>query len=243
MKLLNLVPVIGDVWTDEMDRYVFKHLRPDTQVETWNLKHGGTSSIEGEYDEMLAAPETVSLCQKAEKEGFAGVFINCFGDPGVRAAREVVNIPVFGGFEPVMHMALGTADRIGIVTVIPHPVSMIRANIAKAGLNDRVVCVRNINVPVCDLSDHQKAVAGVVEHAIKAIEVDEAESIILGCTGFVDVAEQVQAQLLEKGYDTIVLEAARAAMMTLETYATMGLRHSRLTYLPPREKERKWWGE
>jgi len=45
MKLLNLVPVIGDAWTDEMGQYVFKYLRPDTQVETWNLKHGGTSSI------------------------------------------------------------------------------------------------------------------------------------------------------------------------------------------------------
>jgi len=243
MKLLNLVPVIGDAWTDEMGQYVFKYLRPDTKVETWNLKHGGTSSIEGEYDEMLAAPETVVLCQKAEKEGFDGVFINCFGDPGVRAAREVVDIPVFGGFEPVMQMALGTADRIGIVTVIPHPVSLIRSNIAKAGLNDRVVCVRNINVPVCDLQDHKKAVDGVVEHAIKAIEIDLAESIVMGCTGFVGVAEEVQKKLQEKGYNTIVLEAAQAAMMTLETYATMGLRHSRLTYLPPREKARKWWGE
>jgi len=46
-----------------------------------------------------------------------------------------------------------------------------------------------------------------------------------------------------KGYDTVVLEAARSAMMSLEVYAAMGLRHSRLTYLPPREKERKWWGD
>jgi len=242
MKLLNLVPVIGDVWTEAMGYYVFQHLRPDTTVETWGIEHGSSSS-EGEYDRMMGAPDTVFLCQKAAREGFDGIFINCFCDLGVRAAREVVDLPVFGGFEPVMQMALGTADRIGIVTVIPHPVSLIRSNIAKAGLNDRVVCVRNINVPVCDLQDHKKAVDGVVEHAIKAIEIDLAESIVMGCTGFVGVAEEVQKKLGEKGYNTIVLEAAQAAMMTLETYATMGLRHSRLTYLPPREKERKWWGE
>jgi len=243
MKLLNLVPIIGGEqwWSDEMGRYTCKYLRPDTQVETWGLAHG-PGSIEGEYDEMLATPETVFLCEKAQREGFAGVFINCFGDPGVRAAREVVDIPVFGGFEPVMQMALGVADKIGIITVIPHPVSMIQANIAKARLNGRVVCVRNINVPVLDLSDHRKVVDALVEQAIQATRVDLAQAIVLGCTGFVDVAEDVQQQLLDKGHDTVVLEAARSAMMTLEVYARMGFKHSRLTYLPPREKERRWWG-
>jgi len=142
-----------------------------------------------------------------------------------------------------MQMALGVADKVGIITVIPHPVSMIRANIAKARLNDRVVCVRNINVPVLDLTDHQKVINALLEQVLQAINVDKAEAIVLGCTGFVDVAEQVQQRLRDKGYDTVVLEAARSAMMTLEAYAAMGLRHSRLTYLPPREKERKWWGE
>jgi len=57
----------------------------------------------------------------------------------------------------------------------------------------------------------------------------------------VDVAEVAQTKLRDKGYDTIVLEAARSAMVMLEVCAMMGLRHSRLTYLPPREKARKWW--
>jgi len=244
VKLLNLVPIIGGDtwWSDAMGTYTNKYLRPDTQVETWALKYG-PGSIEGEYDEMLATPETVFLCEKAQKEGFAGVFINCFGDPGVRAAREVVDIPVFGGFEPVMQLALGAADKIGIITVIPHPVTMIAANVAKARLNNRVVCVRNIDVPVLELGDHQKVITALVEEAVKAITVDHAQAIVLGCTGFVDVAEAVQARLREQGYDTVVLEAARSAMMLLEMYALMGLKHSRLTYLSPREKERKWWGE
>jgi len=106
-----------------------------------------------------------------------------------------------------------------------------------------VVCVRNINVPVLDLADHNKVVNALVEQALQAIHVDFAEAIVLGCTGFVDVAEAVQNQLRDKGYDTVVLEAARSAMMLLEVYAAMGLRHSRLTYLPPREKARKWWGD
>jgi len=80
-----------------------------------------------------------------------------------------------------------------------------------------------------------------VEHSIDAIKRDQAQSIIMSCTGFVDVTEGVQQKLLEKGYDTAVLEASQSAMMMLESYAIMGLRHSRLTYLPPREKQRQWW--
>jgi len=242
MKLLNLVPVIGDVWTDAIGHNVFKHLRPDTTVETWGIEHGSSSS-EGEYDRMMGAPETVFLCQKAAREGFDGIFINCFCDLGVRAAREVVDLPVFGGFEPVMHLALGMADRIGIITVLPHAVSMIHANIGQARLDSRVVCVRNLDIPVLALKDHQNLVDAVVEQAIAAITLDHAQAIVMGCTGFINLAEDAQQKLREKGYDTVVLEAARSAVMLLESCVLMGLRQSRLTYLPPREKTRRWWGE
>jgi len=240
MKLLNLVPVIGDVWTAAMGDYVFRHLRPKTRVETWGIQHGSSSS-EGEYDKVLAAPETVWACQKAAGEGFDGIFINCFCDLGVRAAREVVDIPVFGGFEPVMHLALGVADRIGIITVLPHAVSMIHANIGKARLDGRVVCVRNINIPVLALKDHHNLVAAVVEQALAAITQDHAQAIVMGCTGFINLAEDVQTTLREKGHDSIVLEAGQSAITLLETCVVMGLRQSRLTYLPPREKQRHWW--
>jgi len=240
MKLLNLVPVIGNVWTEAMGQYAFRHLRPDTVVDTWGIEHGSSSS-EGEYDRMLGTPETVFLCQKAEREGFDGIFINCFCDLGVRAAREVVSLPVLGGFEPVMHLALGVADRIGIITVLPHVVSMIESNISQARLNGRVVCVRHLNIPVLGLKEHKNLVDAVVEQALEAIRVDHAQAIVMGCTGFVNLAEDAQQMLRDKGYQTIVLEAARSAMGLLEAHVSMGLRHSRLTYLPPREKTRHWW--
>ncbi|MFW7267644.1 aspartate/glutamate racemase family protein [Gluconacetobacter sp. Hr-1-5] len=223
-----------------MSDYTFKYLKPDTEVVTRGLVHG-PSSIEGEYDEALAAPETVFRCEQAAREGFDGIFVNCFGDPGVRAAREAVDVPVFGGFEPVMHLAMGTADRIAIITVLPHPVSMLNGSVAKARLEGRVVCIRNIDMPVLDLQDHEKVVTALTEQAVLAIQREHAEAIVLGCTGFIDVREDVRYKLTQAGYDAPVLEAAQAAMVTLEAFVTMGLHHSRLTYLPPREKDRHWW--
>ncbi|MFR3290889.1 MAG: aspartate/glutamate racemase family protein [Lachnospiraceae bacterium] len=147
VKILNLLPVTADVLTSERFDYMCRYLEPDTLVETYQITQG-PPTIECEYDEALAAPYVLELCQKAKAEGFQAIFINCFGDPGVKAARELVDLPVFGGFEPATHFALGLADKIGIVTVVPNVVPLIEGNIAKARLEGRVTGVRNVNIPV-----------------------------------------------------------------------------------------------
>jgi allantoin racemase len=151
MKLLSLNPIM-DVSIQDNLNYIVKHLLPDTKIETRQVKDG-PFTIESELDEAHAAYEVVKVCRQAEKDGFNGIFVDCFGDPGVRAAREAVNIPVFGGFEPVMHLTMGLADRIGIVTVLPSVLPLIRGNIARSGLGHRVCCVRSVDIPVHDLQD------------------------------------------------------------------------------------------
>lgn len=232
MKLLNLIPVTApEVITPEMVKYMNKYLSPDTQMDVDQITQG-TPSIECEYDEALCAPDIIAHCKAAGKAGYDGIFVNCFGDPGVRAARECVDIPVAGGFEPVMQLALGLADQIGIVTVLPNVLPLIKGNIAKAHLDSRVACVRSIDIPVLALSDHEKLCSAIYEECLKAIKEDGAEVIVLGCTAIVDVTETVQARLHQAGYQICVLEAAQSAVMLLELEAKMGLRPSRLTYMP-----------
>jgi allantoin racemase len=240
MKILNILPITSDLWTKEMDDYVTKFLLPGTEVVTKKLNHG-PASIESEYDEIVAVPEVIFLCKEAEKDGFDAVFIDCFGDPGVRAARECVNIPVFGGFEPGIFYALGIADTIGIVTVLPDVISMLRGLIAREGLKDRVTSLRYVSIPVLDLSGIEKLIAALIAESKKAIDEDGAGVIVLGCTAIVGVKEAVEKGLKADGYDVTVIEAAQASLMMLETYVRMGFRHSRITYMPPREKDRFWW--
>lgn len=236
MKLLDIVPVTAPgLITPEMERYINRYLSPDTQMDVDQITQG-TLSIECEYDEAMCAPDIIAHCVAAEKAGYEGVFINCFGDPGVRAARERVNIPVMGGFEPVMHLALALADRIGIVTVLPNVLPMIKGNIAKAHLDARVACVRSIDIPVLDLCCHEKLCAALYEESLKAIREDGAEVIVLGCTAMVDVTETVQARLHQAGYVVNVLEAAQSAVSLLELNVRMGLKQSRITYMPVPEK-------
>ena len=78
--------------------------------------------------------------------------------------------------------------------------------------------------------------AAIAAEAKKAVVENNVEVIVLGCTGMVDVAEEVKRLLKDDGFDIPVIEAAKSAVMMLELYVKMGLNHSRLTYLPPAEK-------
>ena len=235
VKIMNLLPVTADVMTPEMFKYMCKYLEPSTEVVTAQIKVG-PPSIECEYDEALAAPSVLELCKKAEQEGYRAIFINCFGDPAVKAAREYVNIPVFGGFEPATHFALGLADKFSIVTVMPNVVSLMEGNVAKAHLEGRIVSIRNVNIPVEELQDHEKLCQALVRESLAAVREDGAQGIVMGCTGFVDVAERIKTDLLAEGYDIPVLEAAQSALKLCEVYAEMGLKQSRLTYMVPPER-------
>lgn len=235
LVIKNIIPVTGDVITPEMIAYTAKYLSPDTELHTVQIKVG-PPSIECEFDEAMAAPDVLRLCREAEAEGCDGIFINCYGDPAVKAAREYVEIPVFGGFEPSLHLALGLADKVAIITVMDNVLPMIEGNVAKSHLDGRVCCVRSIDIPVEDLQQHDKLVAALIEETVEAIQKDGAQAVSLGCTAMVDVTEDVQKGLLERGYDIPVIEAAQAAVMLLELSAKMGLRQSRITYMRPPER-------
>ena len=44
----------------------------------------------------MASVQVHKRVVEAEKEGYNGVVIACYGDPGIEAAKELVKIPVVG---------------------------------------------------------------------------------------------------------------------------------------------------
>ena len=235
LKIKNIIPVTGDIITPEMLDYIRKYLSPDTELSTSQIKVG-TPSIECAYDEVLCSPDILRLCKEAEEEGCDAIFINCYGDPAVRAAREYVNIPVFGGFEPSMFLCMGLADKIAIVTMMKNVIPLAESNVAKEHFDGRICCVRAIGIPVEELSQHDRVVDALVRESLEAIRVDGGQAISLGCTAMVGVAEDVRDALKKNGYEIPVIEAAQAAVMLLEVEARMHLLQSRITYMRPPEK-------
>ena len=230
MKLLFLDPVTSET-TGEQLKHIRKYLDDGTEL-VWDKISHGPYTIQSEYDEALALPAILEKCEAAEKDGFDGIFINCFGDPAVRAAREICGFPVFGGFEPVVHTAMGLGDRIAVLNVLENVLPMNRGLVAKAHLAQRVVHMGTLGIPVCDLADEAKTIEAVVRESLRAVKEHGAEVIILGCTRMVGIAGEAEIRLKEQGCEIPVLESAVVGVTLLEMYAKMGLKHSRKTYMP-----------
>lgn len=237
LTILDVVPVTAPgILTEEMRRDMEKYLTEGTEIIHRQIQEGPLT-IECEYDEAYSAPQVVSLTvAEAEKREIHGVFVNCFGDPGVRAVREKVKAPVFGGFEPAIYLGLGLGDTLGIVTVLKNVVPMIRGAVARAGLERRVTSIRTLDMPVIELQDREKLMANLFAQCKAAIEQDGVSVLVMGCTGIVGVTDEMTARLRKEGYDVPVLEAGQCAVTLAELYARMGLYQSRQTYMEPPEK-------
>lgn len=216
----------------ERRRKVFR-LCPGTEVDSVGIERG-PSSIECRYDEILAIPEIVKRVKEAEEEGIDACVVNCFGDPGVRASREVVNIPVLGPCEASLHVASTMCDKFSVITVLSSVASLIEENARIYGLSDKLVSVRAVDIPVLDLhQDNETTAKALHKEGKKALEEDSAEVLILGCTGMTGMAERLSKEL---GVD--VIDPLPAAVKFAEMLVGLGLSHSKLTFPTPPDKER-----
>lgn len=213
------------------------HLSSSTLSFTHSFLDRGPPSIESEYDEALAVPDTVVRAIEAERAGADAIIIDCMADPGMKAAREVVRIPVLGPGETSMHLAAMMGQKFSIVTVLDS-VRPILVNIAKVyGVYEKLASVGVVDIPVLEL----EARLGEVQQALarkaqEAVERDGADVIVLGCTGFLGCAVAIEKHLLAAGHDVPVIDPIPATVCIAEAIAKSGLRHSKRTYPFPRSK-------
>jgi allantoin racemase len=198
----------------------------------------GPGSIESAFESTVAAPGTIAKILAAEREGVDAVVIDCMGDPGMHAAREVVRIPVVGPGETSMHVAAMLGHKFSVVTVLRRLRSSFENEAAVYGLASKLASVRSVDIPVLDLeSDIEVTRAMLVAEAHKAIEEDGAEAIVFGCTGLMGCATAVREGLLKIGLDVPVIDPIPTAVSMAATLVRVGLSHSKLTYpLPPRKR-------
>ena len=238
MKIRVIIPIISDIFDEMVENEFRAHASEKTEIEVVHLDKG-PASIESEFDESLAAPDILNKVIEAEERGFDGIIIDCFGDPAVKAAREIVDIPVVGAAEPSMLFACSLGQRFSVVTVLENVIPMIE-NIAKVlGVYEKLASVRSVNIPVLELHDRDKLKSALYEEMLKAIKEDNAHVLILGCTGMMGVANDLHEMLKKDGYDVPVIDPAAASIKFLEALIGLGVKQSRLTYMKPPEKERR----
>ena len=167
------------------------------------------------------------------------MFVDCFGDPGVDAAREMVKIPVVGGFQPAALNASLIAGKWSVVTVLKSVVPMITDLARKLGVEGNLASVRDINTPVLELQEKGVLEKKLLDAIELAVEQDGAEAIVLGCTGMLGLARKLAGEMAARGKPVPVVDPTAAAIGYLEMLVRSGLSHSKVTYPVPTDKQRK----
>ena len=237
MKIRAVTPIITTVFGPMIIKEFERVARPDTEISNVFLA-AGPASVESAYDEAIAAPDVVAKVREAEEDGMDAVIINCFGDPGLDAARELVSIPVIGPCETSMHMAAMLGHKFSVITVLERLIPELELHAQKYGVGWKLASARSIDLPVLDLEKgREQFVDLMVERAAEAVEEDGAHVIVLGCTGLAGLDAQVKSGLSKAGYEVPVIDPASIALKMAEALVDAKLTHSKRTYPQPPEKE------
>jgi allantoin racemase len=235
MATIHLITPVTTVGIRNLDEIA--HLAGPSLVFTHSLLDRGPPSIESEFDEALAVPDTIVKAIEAERADADALIIDCMGDPGLKAVREVVRIPVLGPAETSMHLAAMLGHRFSIVTVL-NSVKPMLSNLARIyGVHEKLASTLVVDIPVLELEQRFSEVQrSLAERALQAVEQDDADVIVLGCTGFLGCAAAIQEHLLQSGHDLPVIDPIPATVCVAEALVKSSLRHSKRTYAPPRPK-------
>ena len=117
---LDKVPLYRRTLVDHAARVV----DPGTAVAVHGLKPGTygkdfvpIDAIRHRYLEMLNEQQIIEAALTAEREGYDAVALGCFYDPGLRAARSLVDIPVVGLSETAMLVACSLGQKFALIAL------------------------------------------------------------------------------------------------------------------------------
>ena len=179
----------------------------------------GVESIEGHFDEAIAAVGVLEQIRQGKAQGAQGHVIACFGDPGLLAARELASGPVVGIAEAAMHMATLVATRFSIVTTLPRTVIIARHLLRQYGFEHHCAALHAIDLPVLALEDGTGFAQGKVrDRCIRAMREDDCGAIVLGCGGMANLARELTQEL-----GIPVIDGVTAAVKMVESLLGLGL--------------------
>lgn len=196
MKLWCQLPIQMDLespvfrlWTESTYKGYSMVKRPDTEAVLKSSEKGLFSIDDLSYPGLrfLNDREILKNMLRAEKEGYDGVVVTCAMDPALRAAKQLLTIPVTGILESSLHFAYTMGARFAVITSDLGYVESISENIHAYGFAAKAIGhnpVRAINYSSC-----MKCLSGGgastllqdFEEAARGCIADGAEVIIVAC--------------------------------------------------------------
>lgn len=230
IKVINPVILTKVDWQPLMEKAYYSAHDPDTHLDFTFLPEG-IESPEQHFWESLQMTFLMQEVEQIDQETADGVIIFCAADPGVVAAKEYLHIPIVGILETSVALATLLGRRFTWLSPLKCGDGLILDRIHGTGNANRLASLRSIEVPVVEMDEGGDLVRDrTIEEGRRAIEEDGADTLIIGCTGMMGLAEDTQSIL-----GVPVIDAGMAGIRMCEMLIKMNLSQSKHAFPTPRK--------
>ena len=191
--MIVIVDPIRENLEDELSGYL-KRYYPNDNFAVLTLEDG-PETIESFTHKTVACSRLLERLDDLKKA--RAVVLNCFADPCLFELRENLDIPVFGAGETTMHIAAMLGE-FSVIGPGDNMVSWTRMQAREYGIFDKLISVRKIRFSVKDILEADDALYTATKKAcVEAIQ-DGADVVVLGCTGFITIAERLKKEIWDE---------------------------------------------
>ncbi|MFD5429563.1 aspartate/glutamate racemase family protein [Streptomyces sp. NPDC127084] len=141
-------PAVDAPYFDRLTRRVQGLAGPGFSIDVHGMQPGDRHLHR--LSEMRCSVQAVRNAVAAQEQGYEAFVVGHFQEPGLFEARAAVDIPVIGLGEATMLHACSLGRKIALVTISPVFVAFHEEQIARHGLQHRVVAVRAVESQVAD---------------------------------------------------------------------------------------------
>lgn len=196
-RRINFINPFGTVAYDDIIQTTLAHYAAEgTDLHISHLE-GCPPDIDYFYSKHHVESVLVEAVMKAEEQGFDAVIVGCCYDPGVRTAREVVDIPVVGPMEASLQLASYHGHSFTVVTDHHKAAPYIEDFVRLTGLGGNCRGVRTIEWYVREMVNDPTSVAHDTIKTCRGVLAEtRADTVLMGCT---IVAACYQKYLMEGG--------------------------------------------
>jgi Asp/Glu/hydantoin racemase len=210
MKLLLVNPNITEAVTRGMLAEARRSASPDVELASVTARFG-TRYVENRAEAAIAAHAVLEAVADTQEE-CDGILLGAFGDPGLDALRELFDVPVTGIQESALLTARMLGRRTVIVCMTPRLGTWYEENARAQGLDEGLVGVRALDVPVTDIARAPELLREpLLARCLQAVDADRAETIILGGGPLAGLARELAGQV-----PVPLLDGVSCAVMMLE---------------------------
>jgi Asp/Glu/hydantoin racemase len=231
MKLLVINPNITESISTLIGEEAQRAASPGTEIEVRTAPFG-VAYVETRFEAMIGA-YAVAHVAGTHAEGRDAVIVAAFGDPGVDALREVLDIPVVGMTEAALAAASLLGQRISIIAISRRITVWYRETVERYGFGARLASIRSLDQPIADIgavpAQHARRLQ---ELCADAIEVDGADVLILAGAPLAGLARSVAGAI-----PVPVIDGVSSAVQQAETLVRLAPGIAREgSFAPPPDK-------